>query len=129
MGKYAVPEEIRKLAPDGTMVKKQGNGYYVYEYSSTKEKKFRNGVWKWTTVTKMGSAIGKITLQDGYIPNSNKLTRTELAVLEYGAYAVAINKSKTTYERLTEVFNIKDAQKIYAIALIFFVEGFRCIKP
>ena len=128
MGKYAVPEEIRKLAPDGTMVKKQGNGYYVYEYSSTKEKKFRNGVWKWTTVTKMGSAIGKITLQDGYIPNSNKLTRTELAVLEYGAYAVAINKSKTTYERLTEVFNIKDAQKIYAIALIFFVEGFRCIK-
>ena len=128
MGKYTVPEEIRKLAPDGTMVKKQGNGYYVYEYSSKKEKKLRNGSWKWTTVTKMGSVIGKITLQDGFIPNSNKLNRTELSVLEYGAYALAINKSQPTYKKLTEIFNIKDAQKIYTIALIFFVDGFRYIK-
>ena len=38
MGNYSVPEEIRKMRPQGTMVKKVKNRYYVYEYTSTSVK-------------------------------------------------------------------------------------------
>lgn len=35
MGKYSVPESIRKHKPKGTMVKALSKGYYVYNYSSS----------------------------------------------------------------------------------------------
>ena len=43
MGDYSVPKEIRDLRPPGTIVKKQGNGYYVYRRSSTKVKVVQAG--------------------------------------------------------------------------------------
>jgi biotin operon repressor len=33
MGDFAVPEEIRKLKPDGSIVKRLHDKYYVYEWT------------------------------------------------------------------------------------------------
>ena len=66
MGKYTVPDCIRKLKPKGTMVKFIKNNYYVYEIHS---KKRDNGTWGITS----GKIIGRITEKDGFIPNNNYL--------------------------------------------------------
>jgi len=71
MGKYSVPKEIRDLRPPGTMVKKQGNGYYAYQRSSTKVKVAQeDGTYKWKTQDKMGPCLGTITLENGFLPNA-----------------------------------------------------------
>lgn len=72
MGKYSVPENIRKLKPQGTMVKKINNGFYVYNYSSKQ-------VWvtdidgnkRWKTKTTMRECIGLISETDGFISKTN----------------------------------------------------------
>ena len=53
MGKYSVPESVRKLKPKGTMVKLISNNYYVYEYKTVKGDDGKRH-------TKMGSLIGCI---------------------------------------------------------------------
>ena len=66
MGNYSVPENIRKMKPQGTMVKKIKNGYYVYNYTSQQvvvEDGHGNRHRKTKTV--MGKCIGSITEKDG----------------------------------------------------------------
>ena len=75
-GKYSVPEEIRRLKPRGTMVKKINGHFYVYGMKNTKDPT----TGKWKTVTT--GILGKITLEDGYVPNED----AGYTVLEYGAY-------------------------------------------
>ncbi len=53
MGKYSVPESIRRQKPKGTMVKNISGHYYVYEYSNYTDSSGRRR-------TKMGKAIGAI---------------------------------------------------------------------
>jgi hypothetical protein len=60
-GKWAVPEEIRKLKPVGTMVKKFNNRYYVYERTTYKDNKGNHH-------SIIGCEIGYITAEEGYIP-------------------------------------------------------------
>lgn len=125
MGNYSVPEAIRKLKPKGTMVKKIKNGYYVYAYSSKRilvEDGQGNKHWK--TKTAMGGCIGTITEKDGYIPNESHLSKDIVTGRNYGDYAVALNYSSNTYNRLCSVFHPDDARQIYSAAVIFFVEGF-----
>ena len=43
-GLYAVPENIRKMKPRGTMVKKIKGHYYVYRMQHIKDEK--TGKWK-----------------------------------------------------------------------------------
>ena len=78
-GKYSVPEEIRRLKPRGTMVKKINGHFYVYGMKNTKDPT----TGKWKTVTT--GILGKITLEDGYVPNED----AGYTVLEYGAYHLA----------------------------------------
>ena len=75
-GKYSVPEEIPRLKPRGTMVKKINGHFYVYGMKNTKDPT----TGKWKTVTT--GILGKITLEDGYVPNED----AGYTVLEYGAY-------------------------------------------
>lgn len=78
-GRYAVPPEILKHKPRGSMVKKIHGGYYVYAMENVK-----NPVTgKWQTKTK--EILGKITVENGYIPNEDR----GYTVLEYGAYHLA----------------------------------------
>lgn len=129
MSNYSVPAEIRQYKPEGTMVKKLGKGFYVYEHTSSKETIIDpDGKKKRITKNTIGKCVGSITLNDGFIPNNNYLHDDEICSKHYGDYALAIKYSTDTYNRLTTVFNLKDAQKIYCVALIFFVEGFTYMK-
>lgn len=122
MSKYAVPDNIRKMKPKGTIVKALNNGkYYVYEFHS---KKLDNGKWG----TKSGKLIGYIDKDKGFIPNNNLIIIEDTTTLEYGQYAIVINNSSNTLNRLLKHFNIKDAYTIYLMAVIHVVNGFTPLK-
>ena len=97
------------LKPIGSIVKLIGNNYYVYEHSCVKI----NNKWK----TKSGKSIGKITEENGFVPNTNYSISEEISTLDFGQYAVVINNSKSTIERLLKYFNPIDAYSIYYVAI------------
>ena len=78
-GKYAVPAEILKFKPRGTMVKHIHGGFYVYAMENVKNS--TTGKWQ----TKSKDILGKITLEDGYIPNEN----AGYTILEYGLLSMS----------------------------------------
>lgn len=121
MGGYAVPDDIRKFKPKGTMVKVIHSKYYVYEYSCVKND---DGKWK----TKMGRLVGSIQEGIGFIPNSSFNKKQDLTSLEYGQYALAFTNSSKTLQGLLDVFNPGDAYQIYFMALLHFVNGFLPLK-
>ncbi|MBQ9009500.1 MAG: hypothetical protein IJ088_09250 [Clostridia bacterium] len=126
MGKYSVPEEIRKLRPRGTTVKKVKGHYYVYEYSSTSTKQeMSDGSFEWKTVNKMGPCIGQITLEDGFVRNGRELTETDLSVFEYGDYFLIRECAAETRRLLAEKFSEEEANQIFSVASIFLAEGFQ----
>jgi len=129
MGKYSVPENIRKAKPKGTMVKRIKNGYYVYNYSSTQVSVLDdNGNKRWKTRTTMGDCIGLITEADGFIPNDGYISKDVITGRNYGDYAFAVHCSNETFSLLSSVFHPDDAKQIYAAAIIFFVDGFTYMK-
>lgn len=120
MGNYSVPEEIRKLKPKGTMVKALNGKYYVYEQKNVKI----DGKWK----IKMGKMIGSISMDLGFVPNSNYSHNQMITTLDFGEYFLSYYLSKKILEKLKLIFNIKEALTIYNIALIHFVNGFSYMK-
>lgn len=120
MGKYAVPEEIRKLKPKGTMVKIINGKYYVYEQTNVKV----DNKWK----IKMGKMIGSISLDLGFVPNDNFSYNQMITTLDFGEYYLSYYLSKKILDKLKSIFNIKEAITIYNIALIHFVNGFSYMK-
>lgn len=124
MGKYSVPEEIRKFKPKGTMVKVINGKYYVYEQTNVKI----DGKWK----IKMGKMIGSISIDLGFVPNNNFSNSQMITTLDFGEYFLSYHLSKNILDKLKLVFNVKEALSIYNIALIHFVNGFsymKSIKP
>lgn len=121
MGKYSVPESIRKYKPKGTMVKCISGYYYVYEYSTVTGSDGKRH-------TKMGKAIGSIKEGIGFIPNDSFVIDGEISTLDYGEYAVAVSNSGRTLELLKECFNPQDAVMIYVTALIHFIQGYTYLK-
>lgn len=121
MGKYSVPEEIRKLKPKGTMVKNISGHYYVYEFSNYTDE---NGKRK----TKMGKSIGVIKPQIGFVPNKTHISSSEITTLEFGNYAAVVANSQKCLELLKQHFNPEDAVTIYTVALIHFINNFTHIK-
>ncbi|MCH3926717.1 MAG: hypothetical protein LKE27_09890 [Atopobiaceae bacterium] len=120
-GEYAVPQEIRAMKPKGTMVKKIPGGYYVYGYRSVRDPDGKRR-------TRMGRCIGKIDPALGFVPNSNPLADEEVTCLDFGEWAVAEANSHRTLALLREFFSPADAERIYAAALIHFVQGFTYMK-
>ena len=117
-GKYAVPKEILKFKPRGTMVKKIHGGYYVYAMMNVKD--LETGKWK----TKTGDIQGKITLENGFIPNEDM----GYTILEYGAYHLAEECAVEIKALFLQAFEkVEDARRIWALALIYSVNGFRPI--
>lgn len=121
MGKYSVPEEIRKLKPKGTMVKKISGHYYVYEFSNYTDEEGKRH-------TKMGKIIGSIKEGIGFVPNKTHAIDTEISSLEFGDYAITLSNTQNVLELLKECFNPEDAVIIYVIALIHFLQGFTYLK-
>ena len=120
MGIYAVPEEIRKFKPKGTMVKAIHGKYYVYEYSCIKV----NDKWK----TKTGKMIGTITPDLGFISNENLQKNEEITCFNFGEYFLTYQLGMPIYEKLCKFFNIKEANEIYLLAIMHFVNGFTYVK-
>jgi hypothetical protein len=120
-GKYAVPEEVRAMRPEGTTVKAISGHYYVYEQSSAKG---ADGRWR----TKSGRCVGKIDPERGFVPNASSVRSQEWRTLEFGQWAVADDLSRGTYALLREFFNAEDADKVYVVALCHFVEGLTYMK-
>ena len=125
MGNYSVPEHIRQMKPQGTMVKKIKNGFYVYTYTSKQILTTGNdGKKHWKTKTIMGNCIGSITEEDGFVPNNSYVSKDVITGRNYGNYAFAMECSANTFKQLNSIFNPNDARQIYSAAIIFFVEGF-----
>ncbi len=120
MGKYSVPEEIRKLKPKGTMVKVINGKYYVYEHSFVKV----DDKWK----TKMGKLVGSISLDLGFVPNQNYSKNEMLTSMNFGEYFISYKLSYNVLNKLLEVFNPKEAYQIYLLSLLHFVNGFTYVK-
>lgn len=118
MGKYSVPEEIRKLKPKGSVVKVIKNGYYVYGQKNIKDP--LTGKRK----IKAGDYLGKITLANGFIPCSDKYIDEEDSVYEFGQYAICYLLASEVKNRLQEFFDLETAEKIYTVSLIHLVNGF-----
>ena len=118
-GKYAVPEEILKFKPRGTMVKKIHGGYYVYAMENVKNPE--TGRWQ----TKTRGILGKITVENGYVPNED----VGYTVLEYGAYHLAEECAAEVRTQFQQAFGKDDnAKRIWVLALIYSVNGFRPIS-
>ncbi|RRF99567.1 MAG: hypothetical protein DUD39_03535 [Coriobacteriaceae bacterium] len=106
------------MKPKGTMVKAISGHYCVCEYRSVREGKRRR--------TKMGRCIGRITEAEGYLSNAGtKVANSELACVEFGQYAIALACLQGTLTLFRKHFARADADRIYACALIHFVEGFQ----
>lgn len=121
MGKYSVPENIRKCKPKGSTIKYIHNKYYVYEIYA---KKLDSGKWG----TRTGKLIGYIDEKQGFISNNNYIISEEISTLEYGQYAVVINNSKQTLERLLKYFNPQDAFCIYIVSVVHVINEFVPLK-
>ena len=130
MGAFSVPEEIRKMKPKGTMVKKIGNEkYYVYDYKTSKVKVAEeDGSFRWKTKTIMGKCIGTITLENGFVSNKSNLASAQITVKNYGNYAFVVEKAKKVFRLLKKHFNIADAEQIFCVATILFLDGFTYMK-
>ncbi len=118
-GKYSVPAEILKFKPRGTMVKNIHGRYYVYAMENVKNPT----TGKWQTKTK--EILGKITIEDGYVSNED----AGYTVLEYGAYHMAEECADEIKVQFQQAFGKgEDARRIWVLALIYSVNGFRPIS-
>lgn len=120
MGKYSVPEGIRAMRPRGAMVKAIGGRCCVYEYRSVTE-----GGWR---RTEMGPCIGSITEDGGFAPNGSRARAGEVTTLEFGQCSVALACSGGVLGLLREHFNPRDADQIYALAVVCCVSGMQPAK-
>jgi len=118
MGDYSVPEEIRKLKPRGTNVKKIKGQYYVYSHSQSKDPV--TGKWK----TNPGKLLGKIVPGVGYCPKELASSEGKITCFNYGEYLLACSLSKCDFVLLKKVFNPDEAMKLFATAAMFALEGY-----
>ena len=120
-GNYSVPAEIRAMKPRGTAVKKISGNYYVYELLSRK-----TSSGKWGTAS--GKCIGRIDEQLGFIRNDAFEEKPDITVLEYGQYACACYGSGNTRSVLERFFPGDEAERIYFLAMILYVNGYATVE-
>ena len=118
----AIPEAIKALKPTdygAVEIRNISGHFYVYEISS-----------KWDSVKGRarkvtGKSVGKITLEDGFIPNARGMRQTmplHPIVKNYGAYAILQQLSGDLENRLRE--NFPDIyREISVVAMLRLVTG------
>lgn len=123
MGDYSVPGEIRALKPQGSIVKKIKNNYYVYSHSQKKDEK--TGKWK----TKPGELLGKIVPGVGYCPRETKTAcLNKITCFDYGEYFLACSLARDEFLLLKKVFNADEAMRLFFISSYYALNGFAGIK-
>lgn len=111
----AIPEEIRKVArPKNTIVRENKNGgrlrYMVIERIGCKRKDGKN-------IPINGKTIGHII--DGvYVEGKRKLTERSITLKDWGEYELFSLLGQPIFDELKKVYDIKDAEKMYTIALL-----------
>lgn len=123
-GKYSVPAEIRALKPAGisTNVKVVKGNYYVYEHLRVTDPvtgKRKNA---------SGRYLGKITLEDGFIPADQAITQDDINNLDCGQYLIGYKNSSCVYDLLKKFFNPNEAKFLYCMGLIFFANGYTYMR-
>lgn len=120
----AIPEAIKALKPTdfgAVEIRCISGHFYVYEISS----KWDPSKGKARKVT--GKSVGKITLEDGFIPNAYGMRQTmplHPIVKNYGAYAVLRQLSGSLESNLKEKFP-DIHREISVIAMLQLVTGCR----
>ena len=125
-----VPDEIKQLVPMKCCRVRNDNGKYrVYKYEAVK---LPSGKWG----ASPGILIGKITLEQGFIPNKRYLKefaskeQPDLAAIDaitdvaYGQYDLLLSISDDVLKRLEKYFPAERAAQIYSYALILCANGF-----
>lgn len=118
----AIPEAIKALKPTdfgAVEIRCISGHYYVYEISS-----------KWDPLKRKarkvtGKAVGKITLEDGFIPNAYGMRQAAPlypVVKNYGAYAILRQLSGDLEDNLKEVFP-DIYREISVIAMLQLITG------
>ena len=122
-GKHVVPPEILALKPSSVSctVKPISGHYYVYEI-----RKLANPIQPGKYKYDKSKCIGKI--EGGqFVPNNEdqlRLSRLDITTRDYGEYAIALACSMDILERLESVFTLEESKQIYAMSVIYFVEGY-----
>lgn len=122
MGAFSVPEEIRRLKPKGSNIKKIKGNYYVY--TNSRHKDMETGKWK----TDTAKLIGKIVPGLGYCPNDKPSVNDGVTCFDYGEYLLACTLSKTDLQRLKECFNPDESMQLFSLAVMFALEGYIGLK-
>ncbi len=122
MGKYEVPEEIRKLKPKGTVIKRLNDKYYVYTQKHIKDP--LTNKWK----IKSGKCIGKITKEDGFISNEENYFLSDKIVFEFGDYAFLYLLGDSLKKKLELSFDKETSNMLYVLAILCFINGFTSFK-
>ena len=111
----AIPEEIRKVErPKNTIVRENKNGgkyrYMVIERIGCRRKEGKN-------IPINGKAIGHII--DGvYVEGRRKLTQRAITLKDWGEYALFSKLGSPVLDELKDVYEVTDAERMYAIALL-----------
>jgi transposase len=117
----AIPSEIKKLKPTGygsceIHSVEGGKYYYVYQTYSIYDSKRKNAR------KKTGKLIGKITLRDGFIPNTygqSLISSPQVVRLtEYGIYELFVQLDGSTILNSLKRHFPADFQKIYTVAML-----------
>ena len=95
-GLYAVPENIRKMKPRGTMVKKIKGHYYVYRMQHIKDEK--TGKWK---IKSLG-IIGKIVEGRGFIQPKTRFIVTRYSTSAYCCCCYFNRQERCTLSAVSE---------------------------
>lgn len=117
MGKYSVPENIRKLKPKGSVVKVVKGNYYVYSQKNIKDT--NTGKWK----IKSGEYLGKIN-NDGFVAVDDQYINENDNVYEFGQYGITYLLASEVKDKLNNFFDVETAHKIYILSLLHLVNGF-----
>ena len=111
----AIPDEIKKVErPKNTIVRENKNGgrfrYMVIQRIGCKRKNGKN-------IPINGKTIGHII--DGvYVEGRRKLTERAITLKDWGEYALFSKMGQPVLEELKKVYDLKDAEKMYTIALL-----------
>jgi len=107
-----IPDEIKKHRPKGSEIHAIGGRYYAYKTTS---------VWdagKKRAKKKTLGCIGRITVEDGFIPSKPKEISGPVTVKEYGCFALFSALVPELSDQLCEVFGKDIGQRTYAVAML-----------
>lgn len=111
----AIPEEIKRVArPKNTIIKEnKSGGLYRYMVVQRVGCKRVNG----KNVPVNGPVIGHI-IDDKYVEGRRSVTSREITLKDWGEYAFFEKAGSSVLEELKAVYDYKDAQRMYTIALL-----------